>query len=98
MHIDVHILILIYNFAEKFIYNECAQNFKYQYAHYVTLNMAETSQITRASSISDSLRATIPKGIVSFLRIEVGETLVWEMEIIKGERVVVVKPAQKRLA
>ena len=59
--------------------------------------MAETSQITRASSKSDSLRATIPKGIVSFLRLEIGETLIWEMEIVKGERVAVVKPKQKRL-
>ena len=45
---------------------------------HIMVNMAETSQITKASSKSDSLRATIPKGIVSFLRLNVGETLIWE--------------------
>ena len=65
---------------------------------HIMVNMAETSQITKASSKSDSLRATIPKGIVSFLRLNVGETLIWEMEISKGERIAVVKPSQKRLA
>ena len=60
--------------------------------------MTETSQITRASSKSGSLRATVPKGIVSFMKLEIGETLVWEMETIDGERVAVVKPVQKRLS
>ena len=59
--------------------------------------MSETSIVTKASSKSESLRATIPKGIVSFLKINVGETVAWEMEIKDNERVAVVKPIQKRI-
>lgn len=59
--------------------------------------MAETSQLTRASSKSESLRATVPKGIVQFLQLGVGESLSWEMKIINNERVAIVRPVQGRL-
>ena len=59
--------------------------------------MAETSQLTRASLKSESLRATVPKGIVQFLRLGVGESISWEMEIINGKRVAVIRPVQDRL-
>ena len=57
--------------------------------------MGEESSLTRASAKSESLRATVPKGIVNFLKLNIGETLEWEMEIKDGERVAVVKPKQK---
>jgi len=37
------------------------------------------------------LRATIPEGIVAFLELEAGDKLEWKMEIIGGERVVIVR-------
>ena len=54
--------------------------------------MGEESSITRASAKSESLRATVPKGIVNFLKLKIGETIEWEMEIKNGERVTIVKP------
>ena len=57
----------------------------------------ERSSLIRASAKSESLRATVPKGIVSFLKLKIGETLVWEMEIKNGERVAIVKPFKKRI-
>lgn len=58
--------------------------------------MAEKTKLARATSKSGSLRTTVPKSIAIFLRLRVGETLIWEMEIIDNERVAVVKTAQKR--
>ena len=57
--------------------------------------MSEESSLTRASAKSGSLRATVPKGIVSFLKLKTGEILEWEMEIKNGERVALVKPKRK---
>jgi hypothetical protein len=54
--------------------------------------MGEESSLTKASSKSESLRATVPSGIVSFLKLKIGETLEWEMEMKNGERVAIVKP------
>jgi hypothetical protein len=51
--------------------------------------------LTKASAKSGSLRATVPKGIVSFLKLKTGETIEWEMEIKDGERVALVKPKRK---
>lgn len=58
------------------------------------MSLKSTVGIARPSS--PSLRATIPEGIVAFLDLKEGDKLDWKMEIIKGERVVVVrKIAQK---
>ena len=56
----------------------------------------EKSSLTKASAKSESLRTTVPKGIVSFLKLENGETLVWDMEIKNGDRVALVKPSRKK--
>ena len=60
--------------------------------------MGETTKLAKQTSESGSIRTTVPKSIVIFLKLMVGEKLVWEMKIIDGERVAIVKPTQKRLA
>ena len=57
--------------------------------------MGEKSSLTKASVKSESLRATVPKGIVNFLKLKSGETIDWEMEIIDNQRVAIVKPVRK---
>ncbi len=59
--------------------------------------MADKSTLTKASTKSESLRTTVPKAIVSFLKVDIGEVLEWEMEIKNNERIAIVKPVQKRL-
>lgn len=50
---------------------------------YSTLSIARTG--------TNSLRATIPEGIVVFLGVKDGDKLDWKMEVTKeGERVVIV--------
>jgi len=57
--------------------------------------MGEKSSLTKASVKSESLRATVPKGIVNFLKLKSGETIDWEMEIKDNQRVAIVKPVRK---
>jgi hypothetical protein len=53
------------------------------------------STATFAQSKSKSLRATIPDGIVAFLGIEKGDTLLWTMEFRDGRRFVEVRKKSK---
>jgi len=57
--------------------------------------MSEKSTLTKASPKSESLRATVPKAIVSFLKLSEGDTIEWEMEIKDGDRIATVIPLKK---
>lgn len=50
----------------------------------------------KARPHSDSLRATIPKGIVEFLQLNSGDLLDWKMEFKDGVRVVEVRRLEKQ--
>jgi hypothetical protein len=54
-----------------------------------------TSKVGIAKTGTTSLRATIPEGIVAFLDLKAGEKLEWKMEVINGERAVIVKKARR---
>jgi len=49
------------------------------------------SKATLAKPDTNSLRATIPEGIVAFLNLTDKDKLGWRMEIIDGVRVAIVK-------
>jgi hypothetical protein len=53
-----------------------------------TLGIAKTGTM--------SLRATVPQGIVAFLELQSGDMLEWKMEIIDGERVVMVRKMKRK--
>jgi len=57
--------------------------------------MSEKSTLTKASPKSESLRATVPKAIVSFLKLNEGDTIEWEMEMKDGDRIAIVIPLKK---
>jgi hypothetical protein len=46
---------------------------------------------------TNSLRATIPEGVVSYLDIHDGDKLDWRMEIAEGKKVVLVTKAEPYL-
>lgn len=53
--------------------------------------MSLYSTLSTARTGTNSLRATIPEGIVAFLDVKEGDKLDWKMEVTKeGERVVLV--------
>ncbi len=53
--------------------------------------MSLKSTLGIAKTGTTSLRATVPEGIVAFLDLKSGDKLEWRMEIIEGERAVVVR-------
>ena len=54
--------------------------------------MGEITKLTKATSKSDSLRTTVPKGIVKQLNLKEGDEIDWRLTIEKNEIVVMIKP------
>lgn len=52
---------------------------------------ALSSTATFASPKTKSLRATIPEGIVAYLGIGSGDIVEWRMEVMDGQKVVLVR-------
>lgn len=50
--------------------------------------MGETTQLNKASSKSDSLRTTVPAGIVKQFGMKEGDALDWSIEI-KGSKLII---------
>jgi len=57
--------------------------------------MGEKTTLTKASSKSDSLRTTVPSGIVKQFYMSEGDQLEWEIQIINGELAIVAKLIKK---
>jgi hypothetical protein len=57
--------------------------------------MSLKSTLGIAKTGTTSLRATVPEGIVAFLELKSGDKLDWKMDIMNGERVVIVKKLKK---
>ncbi|MGI0046469.1 MAG: AbrB/MazE/SpoVT family DNA-binding domain-containing protein [Nitrosotalea sp.] len=49
------------------------------------------STASTARTGTNSLRVTVPEGIVAFLGLEVGDKLQWIMDTDKNDRIVIVK-------
>jgi hypothetical protein len=60
--------------------------------------MGEITTLTKASSKSDSLRTTVPTGIVSHFKLKEQDQLDWNIEIKEGNLIIDVKPLQKKLS
>jgi len=55
--------------------------------------MSLDSTVATARTGTKSLRATVPEGIVAFLELQVGDKLLWKMDVQDGERLVIVRKA-----
>lgn len=55
----------------------------------------EKTKATKATSKTDSLRTTIPKGIVRQFGIEQGDSLDWKIEARNGDLIIVINPNKK---
>ncbi len=58
----------------------------------------ERTKLTKATSKTDSLRTTVPKGIVSHFNLNSEDELVWKIEVREGELIVMVKPIKAEKA
>ncbi len=52
--------------------------------------MSLESTVSIAKVGTNSVRATVPEGIVAFLDLKVGDKLVWQMEVKDSERMAIV--------
>ena len=60
--------------------------------------MGEKTTLTKASSKSESLRTTVPAGIVSHFDLREQDQLDWNIEVKEGKLIILIKPLhQKRL-
>jgi len=60
--------------------------------------MGEKTTLTKASSKSESLRTTVPAGIVSHFDLKEQDQLDWNIEAKEGKLIILVKPLhQKKL-
>ncbi len=55
----------------------------------------EHTKLTRATSKTDSLRTTVPKGIVRQFGLKSGDSLDWKIEARNGDLIIVINPNSK---
>ena len=60
------------------------------------MKMSLASKVSIARPGTQSLRATVPEGIVAFLELKEGDKLEWRMEIINNERIAMVRKAKNK--
>jgi hypothetical protein len=58
--------------------------------------MGEITKLAKATSKSDSLRTTVPSGIVKQLNLKEKDSLDWVLKVEKDNLVIVVKPIKKQ--
>ncbi|MBD3252267.1 AbrB family transcriptional regulator [Candidatus Pacearchaeota archaeon] len=54
--------------------------------------MGETTTLTKASTKSESLRTTVPAGIVKQFSLKEGDKLDWMLKAEDGKIIIVIKP------
>ena len=60
-------------------------------------SLLEETKIVKASSRFDSLRTTIPRSVVNLLKLEEGDSVVWDLKVIDGKNhIFVVRSGQKK--
>jgi len=85
----------IYKYLGKHLYTRIGRKFNItKYLCYID-KMGEKTTLTKASSKSESLRTTVPSGIVKQFYLNEKDQLEWEIKIINGELALVVKPIKK---
>lgn len=57
--------------------------------------MGETTTLTKASTKSESLRTTVPAGIVKQFSLKEGDKIDWTLKAGNGELIINIKPIKK---
>ncbi len=58
--------------------------------------MGEKTTLTKASSKSESLRTTVPAGIVNHFNLKEQDQLDWNIEVQEGKLIIVVSPLHQK--
>lgn len=57
--------------------------------------MSFKTTLNKASTLSDSLRTTVPAAIINQFNLKEGDILDWELKIKKNSFIVTIKPIKK---
>jgi antitoxin component of MazEF toxin-antitoxin module len=57
--------------------------------------MGEKTTLTKASTKSESLRTTVPSGIVKQFYLTEGDQIEWEIKVADGKLAILIKPIKK---
>lgn len=58
--------------------------------------MGLKTKVVIAKTGANSLRTTIPEGIVEYLNLKAGDSLEWSMELIGNLRVAIIKKMERK--
>lgn len=61
----------------------------------LVVNVGEETVLTKASVKGNSLRTTVPAGIVKLLDLKEGDKFKWELRADDGELLIVIKPIRR---
>jgi hypothetical protein len=59
-------------------------------------SLLEETKIVKASSRFDSLRTTIPRSVVNLLKLEEGDSVVWDLKVIDGKNHIFVERSTQK--
>ena len=52
--------------------------------------LGEQTRLVKASSKFESLRATVPRSIVTFMKLKEGDFIDWDLQVINGKMTLIV--------
>ena len=58
--------------------------------------LGEQTRLVKASSKFESLRATVPKSVVTFMKLKEGDTIDWDLQVINGKMTLIVSKVNDR--
>ncbi len=61
----------------------------------IKMTNGQITTLTRANNTSESLRTTVPSGIIKQLDLKEGDKLAWKLGIGEGAFIIVVRPSKK---
>lgn len=53
-------------------------------------NLGEQTRLVKASSKYESLRATVPRSVVTFMKLKEGDFIDWDLQVINGRMTLIV--------
>ena len=58
--------------------------------------LGEQTRLVKASSRFESLRATVPKSVVTFMKLKEGDFIDWDLQVINGRMTLIVTKANNQ--
>jgi hypothetical protein len=60
------------------------------------VTLGEKTRLVKASSKFESLRATVPKSIVTFMKLKEGDFIDWDLQVLNGKMTLIVSKVNNK--